>query len=146
MPDQQEIPKDSTVLAFDYGLARIGVAIGNLLTRTARPLQIISWKTNTAKWTEIGKLFAEWQPQAAVVGIPSHKDGNPTSVTPACKRFANQLRGRYNVPVFGVDEQFSSEEAQSRHLGEKYIDDEAASVILERWLSSYGVNHESNHR
>ncbi len=144
MPDQTGLSAEATILAFDFGLARIGVAIGNLLTRTARPLRIVSWKTNTAKWTEINKVFEEWQPQAAVVGIPCHKDGNSTSVTPTCRRFANQLRGRFNIPVFEVDEQYSSVEAQSRHLGEKNIDDEAACVILERWLSSYGVNHEDN--
>ena len=91
----ERLSEDSIVIAFDYGLKRIGVAVGNLLTKSARPLRIIHWKKNDQKWAEITQVLSDWQPAAVVVGVPRHKDGKPNDMTPICERFANQVEGRY---------------------------------------------------
>ena len=87
----ERLSEDSIVIAFDYGLKRIGVAVGNLLTKSARPLRIIHWKKNDQKWAEITQVLSDWQPAAVVVGVPRHKDGKPNDMTPICERFANQV-------------------------------------------------------
>lgn len=136
----ERLSEEAIVIALDYGLARIGVAVGNMLTKTARPLRIISWKTNEQKWKELSSLLTEWQPAVIVVGVPSHKDGAPNTMTPVCRRFARQLEGRYGIPVVLEDERYSSVEAESICEEEDdYIDDEAAAIILQQWLDHAGV-------
>lgn len=130
----ERLSQDAIIICFDYGLARIGVAVGNMLTKTARPLRIISWKTNEQKWKEITSLLSEWTPAAIVVGVPRHADGEPNAMTATCQKFANQLEGRFHLPVVREDERFSSVEAERENSGADYIDDEAAAVILEQWL------------
>jgi putative Holliday junction resolvase len=116
-------------LAFDFGTRRIGVAIGNGVTREARPLQTIAAEARL-RWPAIGGLIGEWQPQQLVVGIPRHPDGAPHEMTARCERFANQLAGRYGLPVARVDERYSSAAAGA---GEG-IDARAAAVILQQWF------------
>src|ERR1700722_17870589 len=97
-----------TILGFDFGLKRIGVAVGNSLIRQAQPLTIISAATNDAKFAAIDALLKEWQPTRCIVGLPRHPDGAEHEMTVRCRRFANQLQGRYGVVTALVDERYSS--------------------------------------
>lgn len=97
-----------TVLAFDFGLKRIGVAVGNRLVGGARPLTVIEAEGDARRFEAVGKLIAEWGPQRLVVGRPCHPDGTPHDMTARCERFARQLDGRYRLPVHLVDERYTS--------------------------------------
>jgi putative Holliday junction resolvase len=121
-----------TVLAFDFGLKRIGVAIGNTLVRQARPLTVIDAPSNDAKFAAIAALVAEWQPQRFVVGLPMHPDGAEHAMSARCRRFANQLNGRYDRPFVLVDERYSSAVIQAKR-GD-VIDAEAAAIILQQYF------------
>jgi putative Holliday junction resolvase len=122
-----------TILGFDFGLKRIGVAVGNSLIRQAQPLTIISAATNDDKFKAIAKLIAEWQPQRCIVGLPRHPDGVEHEMTVRCRRFANQLHGRFGVIIDLVDERYSSAVIPQQR-GE-YIDAEAAAVILQQYFN-----------
>ena len=115
-----------TVLGFDFGLKRIGVAVGNTGLRHAQPLLIIDAPTNDGKFAAIGELIAQWQPALCVVGLPTHPDGAEHEMTVRCRRFANQLHGRFNLPVELVDERYSSAVIPQRR-GE-IIDAKAAAI------------------
>jgi len=120
------------ILAFDFGLKRIGVAVGNTLIRQAQALTIISAPSNDAKFEALAELIQEWQPALCVVGLPMHPDGAAHEMTVRCQRFANQLHGRYGVKVVLVDERYSSAVLQAKQ-GER-IDDQAAAVILQQYF------------
>lgn len=124
---------EGSILGFDFGEKRIGVAIGNTMIRQASPLTIVDSRTNDSRWKGIERLVKEWSPVAFVVGIPSHPDGIPHEMTARCERFARQLDGRYHLPVFRVDERYSSVVVESESEAE-FIDDEAASVILQQYF------------
>ncbi|MFZ6732828.1 Holliday junction resolvase RuvX [Undibacterium sp. Ji42W] len=123
---------EGTVLAFDFGLKRIGVAVGNTFLRQAKPLSIIHAPTNDGKFADITKLIEQWQPVLCVVGLPMHPDGADNEMTQRCKRFANQLNGRFNLPAVLVDERYSSAVLSSSR-GE-FIDDDAAALILQQYF------------
>ncbi len=120
-----------TFLAFDFGLKRTGVATGNRLTGTATPRGSIS-ATGDARFAAIALKISEWQPDALVVGIPFHPDGAPHENTMRAQKFARQLRGRFGLRVFEVDERYSTTEA----LSQGAVDADAASavIILEQFL------------
>lgn len=123
---------EETLLAFDFGEKKIGIAIGNTLTRQARPLEIIFSETRAARFGRIGQLLQEWQPQRAVVGLPLTLDGQEQPASARARRFANQLHGHFGLAVELVDERSSSMEAQQL-LGTHADDDAvAAAVILQR--------------
>lgn len=124
-----------TILGFDFGIKRIGVAMGNSLIRQAAPLAVISAVANDVRFAEIGALIEKWEPALCVVGLPSHPDGTAHEMTARCRKFANQLHGRFNVPVVLVDERYSSAVIQARR-GE-IIDDRAASIILQQYFDEY---------
>lgn len=124
-----------TVLGFDFGLKRIGVAVGNTLIKQAQPLTIISEATNDAKFAAIAGLVQEWQPSVCVVGLPRHPDGAEHEMTVRCRRFANQLHGRFNVATVLVDERYSS--AVISHQRGELIDDQAAAIILQQYFDDY---------
>lgn len=105
-PLETFLTEPGTVLAFDFGLARTGVAVGNTVTRTAEPLVILDASTNESRWQSIEALMSEWKPKFLVVGVPRLGDGNPSTLTARCERFARQLGGRYHLRVFTVDERF----------------------------------------
>ncbi|WP_246464680.1 Holliday junction resolvase RuvX [Undibacterium seohonense] len=128
----ETMPVSGTILAFDFGLKRIGVAVGNTVTRQAQPLAIISAASNEAKFEAVAKLIKEWQPALCVVGLPMHPDGAAHEMTVRCQRFANQLHGRYGVKIALVDERYSSAVLQAKQ-GER-IDDQAAAVILQQYF------------
>lgn len=120
---------DRLMLAFDFGSRRVGVAVGNSVTRDARPLAIIDAQGD-ARWDRITALVSEWQPAGLVVGIPRHPDGAPHELTARCEKFARQLEGRFRLPVARVDERYSSTAVEGGH------DDAAAAVILHQYLSA----------
>ena len=121
-----------TLLGFDFGLKRIGVALGNSVTRVAQPLTVIAEPTNDGKFAAIAALIQEWQPERCVVGLPLHPDGAEHEMTVRCRRFANQLKGRYDVEVELVDERYSSAVIEQKR-GE-VIDAKAAAIILQQYF------------
>ncbi len=146
-----------SVLAFDFGTKRIGVAIGTQLGESqsgpARALTTIDAEANDARFDAIAKLIAEWQPVRLLVGRPLSEDGTPHDMTARCERFANQLRGRFRLPVDAVDERFSSTEADAtlRERGLSWqqrkaqVDAEAALVILQTWFDVHARSHAATH-
>lgn len=123
-----------TICAFDFGVKRIGVAIGNTMLRQAEPLKVIKAEDNTTRFADIQKLLDEWKPTLLVVGLPMHPDGNEHDMTARARRFANQLNGRFNLPVELVDERYSSAVISAKR-GE-VIDDRAAAIILQQYFDS----------
>jgi len=127
---------EETLLALDYGTRKIGVAIGNTLTRQARPLDILQPVTREQRFAAIADLLEQWQPDRVVVGLPLTTEGGEQYASLRCRRFANQLRGRFGVVVELVDERGSSMEAQ-QVLGNNDPDDAvAAAIILQRYLDA----------
>lgn len=102
-----------TLLAFDFGTRRVGIAVGNTVTATARPLATIDDEKNETRFAAIAALIREWQPVALVVGLPCNEDGTPHELTALCRRFANRLKGRFSLPVLLVDERYTSAAASS---------------------------------
>ena len=122
-----------TFLGFDYGLKRTGVASGNILTRTATPQSTIAAE-GAARFPLIHARIRQWQPDALVVGIPFHPDGASHDNTLRAQKFARQLRGRFGLRVFEVDERYSTTEALAS--GAKDADAASACIILEQFLRS----------
>ena len=118
-------------LAFDFGTLRVGVASGNTVTRTATPLRTVA-AVGDARFAALGKLIAEWQPHALVVGVPVHPDGAPHENTVRAQRFARQLHGRFRLPVHEVDERYTTTEAHA--MGASDVDAASAAIILEQYL------------
>lgn len=123
----------SSFLAFDYGEKRTGVAVGNRMLGTATPQGTITAQGD-ARFVQIEKRIQEWQPDALVVGVPFHPDGAAHENTARAKKFARQLRGRFGLQVFEVDERYSTTEALSQ--GAKDADAASACIILEQFLRS----------
>ena len=134
--------REATVLAFDFGTRRIGVAVGNTLLRVARPLTTIAAEATAARFAAVAALIDEWQPNVLVVGVPVHADGVPHEMTARAERFARQLEGRFGIEVARVDERYTTEEAESmlaaagvRAGDRKAVRDEvAAQLILQAWF------------
>lgn len=136
-----------TVLAFDFGEKRIGVAVGETLLKVAHPLTIIESETNDARFNLIAHIIQEWQPSLLIVGLPTHMDGGAHLLTSLSKKFAQRLEGRFNLPVMMIDERLSSADA-AQHLNaagikgikqKALIDAVAAQTILQShfdWLSN----------
>jgi putative Holliday junction resolvase len=122
-----------TFLALDFGLKRTGFAVGNRLLRTAQPQGTITAEGD-ARFVKIDRHIKEWQPDALVVGVPFHPDGAAHENTLRARRFARQLHGRFKLPVFEVDERYTTTEALA--LGAKDADAAAACIILEQFLRS----------
>lgn len=125
-----------TILGFDFGLKRIGVAVGNTLIRQAQPLTIINEPTNDGKFAAIASLLEQWRPARCIVGLPLHPDGAEHEMTLRCRRFANQLHGRFGIQAELVDERYSSSVIASGR-GSR-IDDQAAAIILQQYFDQHG--------
>jgi len=135
-----------TVLAFDYGLRRIGVAVGNVITSTAEPLCTLRADRGHPDWEAIAGHVNAWQPGIAVVGVPSNMDGSPGELTRPAEEFAAALAQRFGLEVVTVDERLSSREAEDtlrqgrragtlgRRIRREDVDMEAARVLLRQWL------------
>jgi putative holliday junction resolvase len=136
---------EGTVLAFDFGTRRIGVAVGEMMLGTARPLTTISAEANEARFAAIGKLIDEWRPATLVVGLPLSLDGEAREMTDRCRRFARQLEGRFRLRVVLVDERLTSTAADERlrgqgrdwHSRKATIDAEAAAILLQSHFDEY---------
>lgn len=134
-----------TLLGFDYGSRKIGVAVGQELTGSSTPLTTLRHGGGEPDWDAIARLIAEWRPAALVVGVPLNMDGSEQPMTAAARRFARRLSGRYGLPVFEADERLSSRAASDlmhetesgrarRRLG---VDEVAAHVILQTFFSQH---------
>jgi putative Holliday junction resolvase len=123
-----------TVFAFDFGVKRIGVAMGNTMIRQAEPVKVITAIDNATRFADIQALLDEWKPARLVVGLPMHPDGAGHEMTARARKFANQLHGRFNLPVELVDERYSSAVISARR-GE-LIDDRAAAIILQQYFDA----------
>ena len=133
-----EAGKELTVMAFDYGTRRIGVAIGNTLTQTGQPIQTIAENGDDARFRLIEALIQEWQPAQLVVGMPCHLDGAAHEMSGKAKRFGNQLHGRFHLPVDWVDELFTSAVLEGNPEMRDNLDAQSAALILEQYF------HEKN--
>ena len=139
------MPKELTLLGFDFGMKRIGVALGQTLLNQARPLKTLTAKQGIPDWTIIDKLIADWGVQMLVVGIPTHLDDSEQFTTVAAKTFAQQLAERTKLPVHQVDERLTTVDARQqvfdqggyKALKKSEIDSLAAKLILEQWLRTH---------
>ncbi len=128
-PPAPSMPR--ALVAFDFGTRRIGVAVGNSLLRRAQPLRSLDAQGD-ARFAAIAALLGEWRPDALVVGVPRHPDGQPHDNTARAQRFARQLHGRFGLPVHEVDERYTSVEAIAG--GAKDVDAASAALILEQYF------------
>jgi len=133
-----------TVMGFDYGLARIGVSVGEIALKQAHALMVIASRVNNIRFTRITALLEEWRPVLLVVGFPTHMDGKYHAMSAHAGRFARQLRGRYHLPVCMADERLTSLDAQDRlqqgglsiRRTKQVQDAVAAQLILENWFAA----------
>ena len=130
-----------TLLGFDFGTQRIGIAVGQGVTGTATALCTVTSRNGKPDWEAISALVDEWRPGALVVGLPLHADGSDSDMTGAARKFARQLEARYRLPVHTMDERLSSHAAKQLQQGDKHgakagIDAVAAMIILQNWLES----------
>ena len=129
-----------TVLGFDFGLKRIGVAVGNTLTGTATPLAVLPAQDGAPDWAQVEALRREWQPARLLVGLPLNMDDSESELSTRARRFANRLNGRLGLPVELVDERLTSFAARGELLaggqrrGRPAVDALAAALIIEGWL------------
>lgn len=129
----------STLLAFDYGLRHIGVAVGQVMIGSANPLAVIKARDGAPDWQHIEKVLREWQPDLVLVGLPLNMDGTDSEMTERARKFARQLEGRFNKTIMLVDERLSSfaakqarrETGMSTDFGRDTVDAEAACVLLQ---------------
>ena len=140
-----------TVLGFDYGKKRIGVAVGQAITASARPLVTLAMQGDRPDWTRIDALVSEWRPEALVVGLPQHLDDRAHELAAPVQSFATALQPRYDLPVHLIDERLSSHEAAQRaaapgrrraphsRAAKEEVDRLAAQVILESWLMQHAT-------
>lgn len=134
------------VMGFDFGTKRIGIAIGQTVTKTAQPLKNISNREGIPDWQALDKLMQQWQPDAIVIGIPLNMDGTEQRLTELARDFARLLSSRYQLPLFETDERLTTKEARE-HLFNKggyhalqdgQVDQVAAQLILENWFNTQG--------
>lgn len=134
---------DGVIMAFDFGTKKIGVAVGQAITKTATPLKPILVKEGAHYWQALEALINTWRPKALIVGVPVHKETLKEPITKKAIQFAKQLKQRSKLPVFGVDETLTSFSARqalyeiggSRLIKKHSIDSIAATLILESWLT-----------
>lgn len=129
-------------LGFDFGFKRIGVAAGQKITCSARPVTTLSAHDGVPDWKQVAKLIREWSPEALIVGIPVQLDGTEQYTAPAARQFSQQLATRFYLPVHWVDERLTTVEARAelfaqggyRNIKKTQVDSIAACIILEQWL------------
>lgn len=138
----------SCVLGFDFGMTKIGVAVGQTITMNASPLGLLKAQDGAPQWGKVEALIQEWTPQLLVVGYPVHMDGSEQAITKAAKRFGHRLSGRFQLPVQWVDERLTSYEAEhylanltqgdikgNRESDKLNVDSLSAKLIIEQWFN-----------
>ncbi len=139
------VPKAATIIAFDFGTRRTGVAVGNSITHTASALTTLSGTNMKQQWQEIDKIMQEWQPQQLLLGLPKQVQAPTEELLAQINSFKNKLNNRYDLPVEFVDESYSSvaagerlknlrQQGRNKKINKEEIDAQAAVIILERWL------------
>jgi putative Holliday junction resolvase len=134
MPEDIKPDAELTVMAFDYGTRRIGVAVGNTLTRLGQPIKTIAEASGDAVFKVIEGLLKEWQPNRLVVGLPCYPDGAEHAMSAKARRFGNQLQGRFQLPVEWVDERYTSAVLEGNPDMRDNLDAESAALILEQYF------------
>ena len=135
MPDPAKKPM--TILAFDYGTRRIGIAVGNTEARVSQALKTIAAANADVLFREIDSLLKEWQPDQLVVGLPTHPDGAEHEMTQKARRFGNQLQGRFHLPLEWVDERYTSVVLEGDPQMHDNLDAHSAALILEQYFAEY---------
>lgn len=138
------------VMAFDFGMRRIGVAIGQSLLGTASPVTVLPANDGVPDWTQLARLIAEWQPDLFVVGLPLNMDASESDLCDRARRFARRLQGRFHLDYDMMDERLTSVAVRDallagegqRHFLRQSVDDLAAVLILESWFATQ-ANHPS---
>ena len=134
MPESAGMNTELTVMAFDYGTRRIGVAVGNTLTCLGQPIKTIAESSSDAAFRAIEGLLKEWQPNRLVVGLPCHPDGTEHEMSAKARRFGNQLHGRFQLPVEWVDERYTSAVLEGDPDMRDNLDAQSAALILEQYF------------
>ena len=134
MPEDIRAGAEMTVMAFDYGTRRIGVAVGNTLIKQGQPLKTIAESSSDASFRAIEGLLKEWQPTRLVVGLPCHPDGAEHEMSARARRFGNQLHGRFHIPVEWVDERYTSAVLEGDPNMRDNLDSQSAALILEQYF------------
>ena len=129
------MPKPMTVMAFDYGTRRVGVAVGNSFTGNGQALKTIAAPNSDGLFKAIEILLKEWQPDCLVVGKPVHPDGAEHEMTAKATRFGNQLQGRFHLPVDWVDERYTSAVLEGDAQMQDNLDAYSAALLLEQYFS-----------
>ncbi len=130
------------VIGFDFGMRHIGVAVGQTITQTAKPLTTLKAQDGIPRWSEIAKLINDWKADTLVVGLPLNMDGTMQPIAYSARKFARRLGNRFQLPVYLVDERLTSYEAKRllkksiKHFDPQQIDRYAAKLILESWLKN----------
>ena len=138
MHDSSPINKPLSVMAFDYGTKRIGVAVGNSLTKSAQNLPIVLNTNEGQRFTAIAKIITKWAPDAIAVGLPLHPDGAEHAMTQKARRFGRQMAGRFSKPVYFVDERYSSAVLEGYVQYHESLDSHTAALILEQFFREQG--------
>ncbi len=157
MPDTPDSRAPETVIAFDFGLARIGAAVGQAVTGSAGPAGAIANTPDGPDWGRIESLIGEWRPARLIVGLPLNADGSPSPLSEAASAFAAELARRFALPVEVVDERYTSLEARERLVRQRregrpgrirraMVDAGAAVLIAERWLARGGARESGEPR
>ena len=141
MIDQKE-PR--TFLGFDYGMSFVGVAVGQTVTRTAKPLTTLKVEKGIPRWNQVKELIDTWRPDALIVGLPLKMDGSNQLMTEKALTFSEELSKRFSIPVHTIDERLTTVEAKAclfeqggyRALNRTKVDAMAAKIILEAWMAS----------
>lgn len=142
MPDD-DVKAAKIIIGFDFGTKRIGIAIGQTVTQTARPLDTIHAKEGVPNWQALDKLIAKWLPDALVIGIPLNMDGTDQPISHKAREFAELLRTRFQLPVHEIDERLTTKDAKERlftqggykALQGGQVDRIAAQLILQNWFA-----------
>ncbi|EKD54380.1 MAG: hypothetical protein ACD_60C00090G0029 [uncultured bacterium] len=132
-----------TLFGFDFGMKRIGIAIGQTITKTARPLITIQASKGVPNWDKLTKLIHTWEPDAFIIGIPLNMDGTEQPITHMARSFGRELQKHYHLPIFEIDERLSTKDAKERlfeeggykALQDGQVDSVAAQLILQNWLN-----------
>jgi len=133
---------ERTLMGFDYGTKSIGIAIGQEITSSARPLTALKARDGVPDWAQIARLLDEWQPDLLVVGLPLNMDGSEQPLTARARKFGNRLHGRFGLPVDFQDERLTTADARARifeeggyrALDKGHVDGVSAQLILESWM------------